>query len=154
VSLPSRLAVGAAFVFLVAASGQAQQSTAASSIAPATQNAQQIIVPSARATPTVPATGSNSGVQLAIYLCLLVVLLGVGSYFLKNGFKFMPAKTKGARKLNVAETRMLGNRQFLVVAEYEGRKMLLGVCPGRIELLSDLGGKADEPFGKHFSENQ
>ena len=45
-----------------------------------------------------------------------------------------------ARKLTVAETRSLGNRQYLVVADYEGRKFLLGVCPGRIDLLSSLDG--------------
>ena len=40
--------------------------------------------------------------------------------------------------LAVNETRPLGNRQYLVVASYEGKKFLLGVCPGRIELLSAL----------------
>jgi flagellar protein FliO/FliZ len=43
-----------------------------------------------------------------------------------------------ARKLAVTESRPLGNRQYLVVADYEGRKFLLGVCPGRIDLLSAL----------------
>lgn len=47
-----------------------------------------------------------------------------------------------ARKLSVAETRPLGNRQYLVVADYEGRKFLLGVCPGRIDMLSPIG---DDP---------
>ena len=73
---------------------------------------------------------------------------------MKNGFAFLQPKNKGVRKLNVAETRMLGNRQFLVMAEYEGRKMLLGVCPGRIELLSDLGGKTDEPFAAHLERDR
>jgi flagellar protein FliO/FliZ len=113
----------------------------------------EIIVPSAATSPVAPVSSSSNGIQLAIYLCLLVALLGGGSYFLKNGFKFLPPKNKGVRKLNVAETRMLGNRQFLVVAEYEGRKMLLGVCPGRIELLSDLGGGVpEETFSSHLSE--
>jgi flagellar protein FliO/FliZ len=39
---------------------------------------------------------------------------------------------------------MLGNRQFLVVAEYEQRKMLIGVCPGRIEYLCTLSGVEPE----------
>jgi flagellar protein FliO/FliZ len=47
-----------------------------------------------------------------------------------------------ARKLAIAETRSLGNRQFLVVADYDGRKFLLGVCPGRIELLVPLNDDA------------
>lgn len=47
-----------------------------------------------------------------------------------------------ARKLAIAESRPLGNRQYLVVAEYDGRKYLLGVCPGHIEMLAPLDGSA------------
>ena len=49
-------------------------------------------------------------------------------------------KTKGrdVRKLAIDETRSLGSRQYLVVASYEGKKLLLGVCPGRIDLLTPL----------------
>ncbi len=46
--------------------------------------------------------------------------------------------SRETRKLAIAETRSLGNRQYLVVADYDGRKFLLGVCPGRIDLLSSL----------------
>ena len=49
-----------------------------------------------------------------------------------------------ARKLAVVESRGLGNRQYLVVADYDGQIFLLGVCPGRIELLSELGARAGE----------
>jgi flagellar protein FliO/FliZ len=153
----ARLAFSSA-VMLLLANGVCAQSSALPMASPAaaTHAAQttELIVPSASLPPSAPVTGSSSGIQLAIYLCLLVALLGGGSYFLKNGFNFLPPKNKGARKLNVAETRMLGNRQFLVVAEYEGRKMLLGVCPGRIELLSDLGAQAEEAFTTHLSETQ
>jgi flagellar protein FliO/FliZ len=83
-----------------------------------------------------------------------VALLGGGSYLVKNGAGFLRPKSKGARKLNVAETRMLGNRQFLVVAEYEGRRMLLGVCPGRIELLSELGSQTEDTFGVRLNESR
>ena len=114
--------------------------------------AAQVIVPSTTLPPSRPIPSTSGGVQLAIYLCLLIALLGGGSYLMKNGFGFLQPKSKGARKLNVSETRILGNRQFLVVAEYEGRKMLLGVCPGRIELISDLGVTADEPFATRLSE--
>jgi flagellar protein FliO/FliZ len=126
----------------------------ASTASHAIQNSGEVIVPTASLTPPSQTVTSGSGIQLAIYLCLLVALLGGGSYFLKNGFTFLQPKSKGARKLNVAETRMLGNRQFLVVAEYEGRKMLLGVCPGRIELISELGDKADDSFVAHLSESR
>lgn len=138
-------------MLLLTAGVDAQTATAPSLTPSSALSAGQVIVPSPRSTGSVPATSSSSGVQLAIYLCLLVALLGGGTYLMKNGFGFLQSKSKGVRKLNVAETRMLGNRQFLVVAEYEGRKMLLGVCPGRIELISDLGGKTDEPFSDHLS---
>jgi flagellar protein FliO/FliZ len=45
---------------------------------------------------------------------------------------------RDARKLNVAESRSLGNRQYLVVADYDGKKFLLGVCPGSIQMLAPL----------------
>jgi flagellar protein FliO/FliZ len=45
---------------------------------------------------------------------------------------------RDARKLNIAESRSLGNRQYLVVADYDGRKFLLGVCPGSIQMLAPL----------------
>lgn len=48
------------------------------------------------------------------------------------------APGRSAAKLAIAETRSLGNRQFLVVASYEDKKFLLGVCPGQITLLTAL----------------
>jgi flagellar biogenesis protein FliO len=77
--------------------------------------------------------------QLAVYFFLLVGILAGGLFFYRNGFgKFRP-HSKTAKKLEISESHMLGNRQFLVVAEYEDRKMLIGVCPGRIEYLCSLG---------------
>lgn len=52
---------------------------------------------------------------------------------------------RDARKLTVAESRSLGNRQYLVVADYEGKKFLLGVCPGSIQLLAPLEADARPP---------
>jgi flagellar protein FliO/FliZ len=75
---------------------------------------------------------------LTLYLVLLLGLFAGGAYLLRNGFTLFQPKIKGARKLQISEMRMLGNRQFLVVAEYEDRKMLLGVCPGRIDYLTNL----------------
>jgi flagellar protein FliO/FliZ len=91
---------------------------------------------------TTPATGSTT--TLTLYLVLMVALLGGGAYLVRNGFTLLQPKMKGARKLQISETRMLGNRQFLVVAEYEDRKMLLGVCPGRIDYLATLSASEAE----------
>lgn len=80
----------------------------------------------------------GSTATLTLYLALLLALFAGGAYLLRNGFTIFQPKAKGARKLQISETRMLGNRQFLVVAEYEDRKMLIGVCPGRIDYLATL----------------
>lgn len=50
---------------------------------------------------------------------------------------------RAAAKLAIAETRSLGNRQFLVVASYEDKKFLLGVCPGQVTLLTALDSSED-----------
>jgi flagellar protein FliO/FliZ len=47
-------------------------------------------------------------------------------------------------KLQIEETRSLGNRQYLVVAVYEGQKLLLGVTPGQIQLLTPLSSGEDK----------
>lgn len=70
-------------------------------------------------------------------LLLAVVAAGAGAWFLwkqRQGGSLPGAE----RKLSIAESRSLGNRQYLVVADYDGRKFLLGVCPGRIEMLTKL----------------
>ena len=45
-------------------------------------------------------------------------------------------------RLIIAESRMLGNRQYLMVVEYDDQKMLLAVTPGRVDHLCFL----DTPF--------
>ena len=88
--------------------------------------------------------GDGGTFQLTIYLVLLLALFAGGAYLLRNGFTLFQPKMKGERKLEISETRMLGNRQFLVVAAYEDRKILIGVCPGRIDYLCTLAGAEPE----------
>ena len=88
--------------------------------------------------------GDSSTFQLTIYLALLLAIFAGGAFLLRNGFTLFQPKIKGERKLEISETRMLGNRQFLVVAAYEDRKILIGVCPGRIEYLCTLAGAEPE----------
>lgn len=93
--------------------------------------------------------GTQGLLQVLVYFFLLLGILAGGLFFFRNGFGMLSQKNKAARKLEISETRMLGNRQFLVVAEYEGKKMLIGVCPGRIDYLCNLNGS--EGDGEHFS---
>ncbi len=99
--------------------------------------ADQVIYPHA-ATATGNPAPAPVGTSTPV-LALAVVAAGVGGFLLWRQRR-SPAglSNREARQLAVLETRSLGNRQYLVVAGYEGRKFLLGVCPGRIDLLSPL----------------
>ena len=76
----------------------------------------------------------------------MLLLAGAGGWWLwikrKGGMGGVAGKP-GLLKL--AETRSLGSRQYLVVADYDGQKYLLGVCPGSIQMLTPLNGAPTPP---------
>lgn len=101
--------------------------------------------------------GSAIGMGISIlgYLIILIGFLVAAWFLFKRGVFRKPfSKTEG--KLEIKESKMLGNRQFLMVVEYEDNKILLGVGPGKIDYLtslntyregfSDLEGKGRENF--------
>ncbi len=96
-----------------------------------------IIVPGASRTEA-PAPSAGS-VLNSVSLILGVALAGVGGWLVLRNRRGRPVG-RDQRLLAVDETRSLGNRQYLVVASYEGRKFLIGVCPGRIDMLAPLDG--------------
>lgn len=80
---------------------------------------------------------------------LMLLGLCAGGYFLLRRQTGFAPVGKGQRKLVVSESRSLGNRQFLVVVEYESERVLLGVTPGRIDYLcplSPVNASADAAF--------
>lgn len=102
-----------------------------------------VIYPKAPAnTPPSPATATKDGGSIAGSLWISLLLLGGGGawWWWKNRLSSGPGVPGNAsRKLTIEETRALGNRQYLVVASYDGRKYLLGVTQGQISLLTALG---------------
>src|ERR1044071_8436364 len=90
----------------------------------------QVIYPGGTPGAAAPAPKAGDGFGFATVLGV-VVLAGVGGWMLWRGRK-TNVGGKDGRLLAIDETRPLGNRQYLVVASYEGKKLLLGVCPGRI----------------------
>jgi flagellar protein FliO/FliZ len=107
---------------------------AVASVATAAE-ADKVIYPGS-ATPAAPsAQGIGGGGGLTAMAFLL--LAGAGGWLLWRG-RTKRLLGQEAPQLAIAETRSLGNRQYLVVASYEGKKFLLGVCPGRIDLLAPL----------------
>lgn len=92
-----------------------------------------------------PEGGSEIGMAVTI-LGYLIILggLGVVVWFLfKRGVIRKPFSSSEG-KLKVAESRMLGNRQYIMVVEYEEKKILLGVGPGKIDYLTSLDGYRNE----------
>jgi flagellar protein FliO/FliZ len=82
--------------------------------------------------------GKSGGASLnSLSLLLGVALAGVGGWMVWRNRRGVPV-ARDMRALAIDETRSLGNKQYLVVASYEGKKFLIGVCPGRIDMLSSL----------------
>jgi flagellar protein FliO/FliZ len=96
----------------------------------------KLIFPSGTPTSGAPTVTSSSTLNMITVLAALV-MAAVGAWLFRRNRR-SPAAGRDLRLLAIDETRSLGNRQYLVVASYEDKKFLLGVCPGRIDLLSSL----------------
>jgi flagellar protein FliO/FliZ len=99
----------------------------------------------------------GSSFSLWSMLGLVAVLGGGGFYLLKRNQLGSRGGIAVHQRLAVEETRSLGNKQYLAVATYGERKMLLAVCPGRIDLLCRLDGvenpaKSDLPVRETLAE--
>jgi len=104
-----------------------------------------VIYPRGSAPADAPASAGKEGANSSLYLAV-ALLAGAGGWWLwlkrRSGVR---GGLAGGSHLTIAESKSLGSRQYLVVADYAGKKFLLGVCPGSIELLTPLdGGKAKE----------
>ena len=76
-------------------------------------------------------------------LGVIVALTAGGLYLMKRGALGARTGARVNQRLAIEETRPLGNKQFLAVATYGERRMLLAVCAGRIDLLCRLDEDGD-----------
>ena len=98
----------------------------------------QVIVPNSAVGTKAPAVSAATG-SGPLTVVGVLALAGAGGWILWRARAGGPNQlSRVPRKLAVEETRSLGNRQYLVVASYQEKKFLIGVCPGRIDLLSAL----------------
>lgn len=104
-----------------------------------------VIYPRAGTMTSPPAPPAKSDSMQGTLLLLTAAAAGLGGWWLWRQRQTAGGLTAQQRKLSIAESRPLGNRQYLVVADYNGQKFLLGVCPGRIEMLTSLDGRRSEP---------
>lgn len=108
--------------------------------APAQQAKEDMIYP--RGTAPAERDGAAPGARAGSgspYLLGAAALAAAAGWWLWQKRRESMRGAPGTR-LAIVETKSLGSRQYLVVADYDGRKFLLGVCPGRIELLTPLDG--------------
>jgi len=113
------------------------QGSPAKPLAPPLENS-AILYPR-QSSPPAPAgeTGRDGGPGSLVVVIALA--FGVaGAWLLWRKLRGAGPAGRGEHRLVIAETRPLGNRQFLVVATYGEQKLLLGVCPGRVSLLTQL----------------
>ena len=71
-------------------------------------------------------------------LGVAAVFAGAGFYLLRRGQLGRRPGAEVHQRLVLEETRALGNKQFLAVAAYGEKRLLLSVCPGRIDFLCRL----------------
>ena len=76
-------------------------------------------------------------------LVLFIVAVAFAYKHCKNATCSVRSKGKQTRKLEILETKPLGNRQFLLVVAYEKEKFLLGAHPNGLQFLSKLADACD-----------
>lgn len=98
-----------------------------------------VIYPRGNAPAGAPAGGGTGGSN-TLFLLGAAAVAAAGGWWLWQKRRMGMGGAAGAARLAIVESRPLGSRQYLVVADYDGRKFLLGVCPGSIEMLTPLDG--------------
>lgn len=106
---------------------------------PAKRSSDTVIYPKNAVEPSKTATNSDRDTSRSLIVVVALLLAAGGAWLVLQRRKAGPAGGRG-RKLQIDETKPLGNRQYLVVADYDGKKFLLGVTPGQIQMLTPLDG--------------
>ena len=135
-NLAWRFALVAALACLLPASLKATQSAGA---APASHAISTTESPEPKSSDPArpPAPDFDSLGRMLGYLTFFAALAGGALYFIKFGLPLRKGLASD-RKLQVLETRPLGNKQYLLVVGYEDTRMLIGVTPGKIDYLCPL----------------
>lgn len=92
----------------------------------------------------VPTTGWSDGPGVVRTLLSLLVVLGLmaGCLWLVRRGGLQAGLRKGPRAVQVETAVGLGDRRQLVIVAVEGRRLLLGVTPMHVSLVTELAGAA------------
>jgi flagellar protein FliO/FliZ len=125
----------------------AQPMIAAEPSSPAARSGDTLLFPGGAPAANDPASPRPAPPASAAGTLLFVALAGAAAGGLWWWRRGRPAASGRRGTIQIEDTRPLGNRQFLVVASCDGRRFLLGVAAGGIQMLSPLDPRedADEP---------
>ena len=90
------------------------------------------------------AATSGPGLEAWIQLLgMLLLLLGIfaGAAWAIKKWRLLPQLREGGQSLKVVESRSLGQRNSIMVVQYEGRKFLVGSGSNGIQLIGDVSGQ-------------
>ncbi|MFA6286555.1 MAG: flagellar biosynthetic protein FliO [Opitutaceae bacterium] len=113
----------------------------AASAADTPRTGETLLYPAGSSSPSAAPARSSSGPGGATWAFMAVAGLGAVSFWVWRRRGRASFLRQGS--ITIEDTRALGNRQFLVVASCDGRRFLLGVAAGGIQLLSPLDPKED-----------
>jgi len=95
--------------------------------------------------PDASAPGAGSALTGIFYVIFLGALGTIAWYFWRQRSPVAAGcSSKALKGIQIGATRSLGNRQFLVVARYNNKELLLGVGPGFINKVESFDVQKEE----------
>jgi flagellar protein FliO/FliZ len=93
-----------------------------------------------------------TGLTLQSMVAVLVVLglVAALAWLLRRGT--FDALRRGPRLISVETAVPLGERRSLVIVAVEGRRLLLGLTPGQVSMVTEL--RPPQPFEPHLDAAQ
>ncbi len=105
----------------------------------------EFFTPLVASIPPVLELDGSSFVLQVVRLVGFLGILSVGAFIFTRvykGKKILSAQSN-PKGIQISDSHSLGNRQFLIVAEYAKQKHLLGVSPGSIQHLTAIREDSD-----------
>ena len=84
----------------------------------------------------------SAGVRGLAAVFVVLALVALFAWLLRRGV-FGPLTRRGASAVRVETAVALGERRSVVIVAVEGRRLLLGLAPGQVSMLTEL--RAGEP---------
>ncbi len=88
-----------------------------------------------------------------IYACLILAGSWVAYRFFLKGRLSSSLKSPPQSYLNILETRIIGLRQYLMVVDYKGQKILIGTTPDSIQYLCALDLQSEDEVSKSMEDS-